>query len=98
MKILGYDYTIYTNGDVEHIGAAGRFHPRVQKIQIASDQNQQQRESTVLHEVIEALSYHLQLDLEHRAIMGLEAGLYQAMRDSGVDLSPLTRELQGPEQ
>jgi len=93
MKILGYHYTIVEDGDTDHIGAFGRNHPRTLTIQIAKGLTPQQRESTVLHEIIEALNYALGLKLEHQAIMSLEAGLYQVLIDHGVCLAPLTREI-----
>jgi hypothetical protein len=94
MKILGYDYRLIKEATFEKIGAAGRLHSNLQEIQIASNLVPQQVASTVLHEIIEALNYHLQLDLNHNAIMSLEASLYQVLTDNGIDLEPLTRELE----
>ena len=67
----------------------GRFHAKSQSIQIANDINQQQDESTMIHEAIEAINYHLGLELEHKDITALEAALYQVLTDNGVDLAPL---------
>lgn len=47
----------------------------------------------MLHEVLEALNYHLNLGLAHPAIQALEGGLYQVLTQNGVSLKPLTREL-----
>ena len=95
MKILGYDYTVVEGGDPDHIGAFGRNHPRTLTTQVAEGLASQQRESAVLHEIIEALNYALGLKLEHQAIMSLEAGLYQVLTGHGVNLAPLTREIDG---
>lgn len=89
MKILGYTYEIIQSGDRDHLNALGRCHASTQTIHIATDLNDEQKQSTALHEIIEALSYHLQLNLEHNIIMSLEASLYQVLSDNGVDLSPL---------
>lgn len=90
MKILGYKYTIDQSKDMDSIGGAfGQFHARTQTIQLANDADLQQVQSTLLHEIIEAINYHLQLKLEHPQIMGLEAGLYQVLVDNGVNLSVL---------
>lgn len=89
MKILGYSYTITEDGDSNTIGALGRFHEKSQEIQIASDLCDEQKLSTIIHEVLEAINYHLGLELSHRAIIGLETALYQFLTDNGIDLSPL---------
>lgn len=93
MKILGYTYTLVDDGEVDMMGAFGRLHTKGQKLQIASDLCQQQKVSSVLHEVMEALNYHLELKLEHQVIMSLEAALYQVFLDNGVDLSPIASEI-----
>lgn len=93
MKILGYDYRIVIEKD--HAGDLGRTHILEQIIRVSPDQSEQQQESTMLHEIIEALTYHLHLEMPsdpHRVIMPLEAALYQVLTDAGVDLSPLLRE------
>ena len=93
VKILGYNYRLVEDGDDEMIGAYGRLHIKQQILQIAEGLSRQQRESTVLHEILEALNFHNNLGLSHKAIMPLEAGLYQVLTDAGIDLSPLTKEL-----
>ena len=93
MKILGYYYRIVADGDVDNMGSCGRLHAKSQKIQIATDLCEQQKVSSVLHEIIEALNYHLELKMQHEVIMSLEAALYQVLSDSGVDLSPLIKEI-----
>jgi hypothetical protein len=93
MKILGYEYKLVDDGDVDSMGAFGRFHSRSQKLQIAKDLCEQQIVSTTLHEVIEALNYHLEWKLEHSVIMGMEAALYQTLCENGVDLRPIASEV-----
>ena len=89
MKILGYTYKVIQEGDDDMIGSFGRHHPKGQVIQIAEGLSPDQTISTVLHEIIEALNYCMELGLEHSAKMSLESGLYQVLTDNGVDLSPL---------
>lgn len=93
MNILGYEYQIIEDGDSDFIGAFGRKHAAKQIIQIAKGLVEQQRISTILHEIIEALNYHLELEMEHHKIMALEAGLYQTLTVNGVDLKPLLSHL-----
>lgn len=93
MKILGYDYEIICDGDVDLMGSMGRFHCKNQKLQIATDICGQEKISTILHEIIEAINYHLNLRLEHNIIMSLESALFQILTANGVDLSPLANEI-----
>lgn len=92
VKILGYQYQVVEESGDDDMGAFGRFNARTQKIQIAGNLHPQGKATAMLHELIEALNYHLQLELEHNVIMSLEAGLYQALVDNGVDLSPLVQD------
>ncbi len=39
-------------------------------------------ESTLIHEIIEQINWHLELKLEHSTISQLEAGLYQVLKDN----------------
>jgi hypothetical protein len=98
MKILGYEYRVVGDRDSDYIGAFGRQNSARLLVQIASDIAPQQRISTLLHEMIEVLNYHLQLDMPHQVIMSLEAGLYHALTENGVDLSPLEALIEGAEE
>jgi hypothetical protein len=94
VKILGYEFQLERKESTSDLGAMGWYKGRVQKIQIATDMHPEQELSTILHEIIEALNYHLSLGIEHKSIMALEAGLYQCLIDNGVDLTPLRKEIQ----
>ena len=59
-----------------------------QVIQIVHAHPQQQL-SVLLHELLEAICHHLDLEFEHSALRGLEAGLFEALTANGVDLTPL---------
>lgn len=99
MKILGYDYLIVDGEDYGRV--AGSCDVKQAVIHVDPAQTPEMQESTVLHEIIEALAYHLNLMLPPNAdevIMPLEAGLYQVLTAAGVDLSPLLREVQRPRQ
>ena len=89
LKILGYNYTIEEQGDSDTIGAFGNSNSKTQCIHIATDLAPEQKQSTVLHEVIEAINYHLSLGLKHDTIMRLETALFQTLRENGVSLSKL---------
>jgi hypothetical protein len=93
MNILGFNYTVTADVDADTMGAFGRFHSKCLRIQIPSDLCDQQKISAVLHETLEALNYHLGMDLEHKIIDNLEAGLYQVLTENGVDLVPLAKDV-----
>lgn len=92
MKILGYDYRIVLTDAI--VGATGEWIAKTQTVRIAADQVEQQIESTLLHEIIEVINYHLELGIEHKAIMAMEAALYQVLRDAGVDFEPLVSQIE----
>ena len=93
MKILGYNYTVSGALSREVIHASGWHNSNLLHIDIASDLELQQKKSTMIHEIIEALNYSLDLKLEHNIVMSLEAGLYQVLVDAGVDLTPLLKDI-----
>jgi hypothetical protein len=89
VNILGYTYTLKRGATVDEMGAMGRMIPGALTILIACDLTRQQSESTVIHEVIEAVNHALDLGLQHNQISGIEVALYGALTAAGVDLSPL---------
>ena len=46
--------------------------------------------STTLHEIIEAVNAHLFLGLNEKQIRGIEVGLFQALRDAGINIDKLS--------
>jgi hypothetical protein len=94
MKILGYDIRIVSDKKMDEIGNySGGFTSSQNRIQVASDLCDEQKVSTLLHEIIEALNHFLELKLEHNVISSLESGLYQVLKDNGVDLTPLVKDI-----
>jgi hypothetical protein len=89
MNILGYEYTIDMTQREDQLGSLGRCSGKLLHIDIANDMNPQQTQSTMLHEIIEAINYHLQLHLEHGVIAALETSLYQVLTVNGVDLGAI---------
>lgn len=89
MKIFGYQYRVNRSKDTDELEHFGSFFMKRQEIAIANDMCDEQKISTLLHECIEAINAHLQLELGHSQIMGIESGIYQILSDNGIDLSPL---------
>lgn len=74
--ILGYSFTIEV-GDRIPLTAdgMGKCDTYVQKIWINKNLHPQQIRSTLLHEILEAISGNLNLDLTEAQIRGIEVGL-----------------------
>jgi hypothetical protein len=87
---LGYDYTVKPNPGIgKREDKYALYNAGALEIEYDSTLHRQMQESSILHEIIEAINYHLQLNLKHAQIMALETGLYGALNDSGVDLGRL---------
>lgn len=91
LKILGYDYEVrfsplHDEGGNTDAGRANMFR---QKIFIDSTMHEQCQQSTLLHEAIELMGMHMELNLDHKTVVALECGLYQFLKDNGVDLDIL---------
>jgi len=84
LKIFGFIYTIKTEFDRGNVdGLAGQCNAIKTEITISTAMNSKPHQKSVLiHEIIEAINYHLELKLDHTAITGLETGLYQVIVDN----------------
>ena len=80
LKILGHEYK------VEHIsglgGDCGVMSTAALTIGIDKGLQVSRRREVLLHEILEALNYHLELNLEHPVINQLSEGLYQVLADN----------------
>ena len=91
LNVLGYKYALKSVLPTDTLDAHGRFIPRTQEIHIADDLSKEEKVSVILHELLEGINYHLELELEHKAITCLETALYQVLTSNGVNLAPLLR-------
>lgn len=92
MNILGYEYDVEYSTVSGLNGNAGECDLSNQTLRLATDIKMDAISSTLIHEILEALNYHLELDLKHNQISSLETGLFQVLSSNGVDLSLLTKE------
>ena len=90
LKIFGCEYRVER---YEDLTSMGRCWSKKQLIQIESGLSKSHEYSTMIHEILEAINWHLQIGLDNKDISQLETGLYQVLIDNGVDLSPLLEEL-----
>jgi hypothetical protein len=95
MRILGYDYTLRYLPLRENGGSdsAGWVNSAAQVIFVSPEQHQQAQESTVIHEILEAIKLHCEINITHDDLSVLEATLYQVLKDVGMNMSLLTKEL-----
>lgn len=95
MKILAYDYKIKAaTTPIVALKDMGRHDSLDLTITICTSMLRQHQESTMLHEIIESVNWQLGLELCEQNILSLEVGMYSALHNAGVDLSPLMRELE----
>ena len=83
IRILGLDYKVETYTDRSGIHDIGQVIVAQNIIQLSSDRNSPEHlKSVLIHEIIEALNYRLELKLEHNVITSLETGLFQVLQDN----------------
>jgi hypothetical protein len=93
IKILGHKYTVDLSQKLDEMkGNVGVCDLDYLIIKIANDAPSDVKTSTLLHELIEAINYHLELKLKHGQIMGLEVGLYQILSENGIDIGKILEE------
>jgi len=83
IKIGGHIYEVRVEAGRD-IGSpnCGTCQPAQNKIYIDITQPLTQQESTLLHEVIEAINWQQKIGLEENQICQLETGLYQVLKDN----------------
>jgi len=83
VKIGGYTYDIEIDKTLAlKSGYQGTQCSNTLEIKIDGGIAQQNKESTLIHEIIEAINYHYELKLEHTVISTLESALYQVITDN----------------
>jgi hypothetical protein len=80
INILGVEYRVIIEDNLEslqeNLGCVDLDH---QIIYIRKDMSDSMIKSTLLHEVIEAINYQLELKMPHRVICGIEAGIFDVI-------------------
>lgn len=83
IRILGLDYKVELYTDNRGINNLGQVNLGHTIIQLSSDRNSPEHlKSVLIHEIIEAINYRLELKLEHNIITSLEAGIFQVLTDN----------------
>jgi len=90
LDILGYHYTVNETKPLSEMkGNSGTCDLDHSIIELANDAGEDMKLSTLLHEIIEAINFHLEIRLTEAKIKQLEAGLFQALTTNGVNLQDL---------
>lgn len=84
IKILGHIYEVILENDfiTETGGNTGRCNNYTNQIHICSKLPESAQHEVLIHEIIEALNYRLELDLEHHKICALGEVLNQILLDN----------------
>jgi hypothetical protein len=79
IKIGGHHFTVdYVDG----LADSGSTDTALNKILINKNLSKSNQESTILHEIIEAINAIYDLKLEHQTIQTIEAALFQIYKDN----------------
>lgn len=81
IKILGHEFTIMMV-DLSEAETYGYMNPNTNIMRLNKNKAQSQIDSTLLHEILEAVNHNLELQLAHNQITSLEASLYQVLKDN----------------
>ena len=85
LKIGGHEYSVTeTDNLLRDSQAAGHSCGNGLYIGIDSSMPQSNKESTLLHEIIEQINYLNNLNLPHQVISTLETSLYQVFTENGL--------------
>ena len=77
-----YKIILSNRGEDDGISNAGTHYSWVQKIWIDKTQHQEGQESSLIHEIIEAVNEQNDLKLDHQQISVLETSLYQVLKEN----------------
>ena len=86
INVLGHDYEISFDKSVTELDSYGETNFPAQKITIPFDLATQNKEASIVHEMLEILNYHLQLNLDHDKIMALESGVFQVLKNNDFQI------------
>jgi hypothetical protein len=87
LKIMGHEYEVRVNNE-PRLGMAtvGTCCTNLLRIEIGQSEPESRQAEAFLHEIFEALNYHLSLGLDHdKQLFPLSEGLFQVLRDNGLD-------------
>lgn len=84
VNICGIKYPIKQLTEDEMHGKMGQWKTNPTCIKIMNEANNDMQAVTLIHEVIEAINWQLELDLKHRQICGLATSIYQVFKENNL--------------
>lgn len=88
LKILGHIYSIELGTDPQlGRGTSGLCCANLLRIELDSSVPESRRDEAFLHEIIEALKFHLELKFEHEDLTALSEGLFTIIRDNRLNFN-----------
>ena len=81
IKILVHDYKVETIDWVEGTRNDGLFCSSKMTISIDNRLSRSRREETLMHEIVEAINHHLELEFKHPQITALSSALYSVLKE-----------------
>ena len=82
LKILGHDYSVANKNMGFKSDTVAQCNMASLEIEICSSYPESRQKEGLIHEVIEALNYHLELKLPHNKISLLGESLYQVLKEN----------------
>ena len=83
IRILGKDLDlIFSQNLGKDSSKAGLYNGIDMIMKIDSTANRQRQEATLFHEILEAINYELELNMEHPLISKLETAIYAVLKDN----------------
>lgn len=83
IKILGHEYEVKYSTELSDInGTPAQINFSKLVIRIDTTYKKSRQEEHLIHEIFEALNYHLELELPHKTITSLSEGLYGVLKDN----------------
>ena len=90
LKILAHEYEIEIDPEMLIAGSSmGLCCSNILKIKVAGGIPKSMQADTILHEIIEALNYQLELGLDHNVISSLSASLLSVIIDNKLEFNNL---------
>lgn len=84
INILGKDVVVSYDGErLRDMNEQGEFSGNGCRIILDGTMPRDQTRSVLIHEILEALNWHMEMELPHSKITQLEAGLFQVMKENG---------------
>lgn len=85
LQIMGHKYTIYKSNTLNVTdNTSAMVNTSLHHIIIDNNFSESCQREALLHEIIEAMNYHMELELEHHKITALSEGLFAVLHNNGL--------------